>query len=138
MAVAGLIERFDETLMLMKRALGWSMPYYVRENVTKNKPKEISPDVRDVIMKHNAYDMELYEWVSKRFEQTLAEQGFGLKCRLKTFRTLNKVYGVVQPKWRKLKRVTRPNKSGHVNLPAAATEEPGEGQGATPSQQQAA
>ncbi|HET9530020.1 MAG TPA: sulfotransferase family 2 domain-containing protein, partial [Blastocatellia bacterium] len=33
----GLLERFDETLMLLKKLLGWSSTYYVRANVGWNR-----------------------------------------------------------------------------------------------------
>ena len=51
--VVGLTERFDETLLLMKRALGWNRIYYIRQNVTKKtQPREnISKETIDTIVK---------------------------------------------------------------------------------------
>ena len=43
--VVGLTERFDESLLLMQRVLGWPYVYYQRKiNVTANRPKAQSLD----------------------------------------------------------------------------------------------
>ena len=40
-SVVGLTERFDESAVLLTRALGWRRMVYTRENVTPNrKPRE--------------------------------------------------------------------------------------------------
>src|SRR5260370_9150290 len=39
--VVGLLEEFDASLLLLRRAFGWHRPFYVKENVTKEKPDEI-------------------------------------------------------------------------------------------------
>lgn len=75
-AVAGLTERFDETLILMKRHFGWSYPLYSRRNVQKNKPvkEEIPEATIKLIEQKNALDVELYRFAKKKFERLLSEQ----------------------------------------------------------------
>ena len=75
-AVAGLTERFDETIMLMKKHFGWSYPLYSRRNVQKNKPvKEKIPEATiKLIEQKNALDVELYRFAKKKFERLLSEQ----------------------------------------------------------------
>ena len=41
--VVGLTERFDETFILIRRALGWKLPYYLTANVT-TRPKPATQD----------------------------------------------------------------------------------------------
>ncbi|WP_199245677.1 sulfotransferase family 2 domain-containing protein [[Phormidium] sp. ETS-05] len=38
MAVVGLLEKFDESLILLQKTFGWNNIFYVKEKVTKNKP----------------------------------------------------------------------------------------------------
>lgn len=73
-AVAGLTERFDESLVLMTIELGWNWtPYYLNRNVTQDKPvaKQIDPIALKAIEQANPLDFELYEWASQRFQNQL-------------------------------------------------------------------
>jgi len=75
-AVAGLTERFDESLVLMGIELGWNWtPYYLNRNVTKEKPvaKQIDPIALKAIEQANPLDFELYDWASRRFQDQLAQ-----------------------------------------------------------------
>lgn len=75
-AVAGLTERFDESLVLMGIELGWNWtPYYLNRNVTKDKPvaKQIDPFALKSIEQANPLDFELYGWASQRFQGHLAQ-----------------------------------------------------------------
>jgi hypothetical protein len=69
----GIVERFDESLILLKNKFGWKdYPVYRRLNVTENAKAEISPAVRAAIEKRNSFDMELYAWASAEFEKELS------------------------------------------------------------------
>ena len=76
LAVFGLTERFDETLLLLTQALGWKMRGYARKNVTKKRPsKEATDPARlAVIRGHSAVDIALYEFARELFEKRLAAQ----------------------------------------------------------------
>lgn len=95
-SVVGLSERFDETLILLKRAFGWRIPFYRKENVTRNRPRksEIPKDTLRLIEKQNELDTELYQYVKKLFEEEVSQQTFFEK-ELRRFRRLNNSCGKI-------------------------------------------
>lgn len=75
-ALAGLTERFDESLALMAIQLGWDrIPPYSNLNVSENKPprSRIDAAARSAIQKANALDCALYDWAKRRFEALLQQ-----------------------------------------------------------------
>ncbi len=93
-AAAGLTERFDETLLLLKKRLGWKRyPLYRRQNITKKRPRivEIDPGALQRIERANAWDMQLYRYASARFAQEI-RAGFVPPMELLVFRMLNRLY----------------------------------------------
>lgn len=71
-AVAGLTERFEETLILLQKVFGWSHLHYVRANVAPQGPSvEITDEARDLIDEHNRLDNALYAYVGDRFEEAI-------------------------------------------------------------------
>lgn len=89
----GLIERFDQSLILFRKLLGWKNIYYVKRNVTVGRPskKEISPQTLRTVEEYNALDMELYEFANRMFEEKLREEEVG-DWELMRFRLLNRTY----------------------------------------------
>jgi hypothetical protein len=96
-ALVGLSEQFDETLVVLKHMFDWRMPFYIRRNVTRHSPwqRELSAETRRAIEQHNALDIELYNWVSERFDALLQKQGSHFSRELSVFRLLNKIRGWV-------------------------------------------
>lgn len=90
-AVVGLTERFDETLLLLKDAFGWRQPWHKPQNVTRGRPKQsdLLPEIREAIVEYNRFDVELYDYAKSLFAEQVARKGvlFGLRVRL--FRLLN-------------------------------------------------
>ncbi|HVO45838.1 MAG TPA: sulfotransferase family 2 domain-containing protein [Steroidobacteraceae bacterium] len=75
-AVAGVTERFDESLALMALLLGWDwVPSYKHLNVSDNRPGkgQIDAAARDSIERANPLDCELYGWARDRLERLLDE-----------------------------------------------------------------
>jgi hypothetical protein len=72
--VAGLTERFDETLALFKVLLGWKLSHYTSFNITRARPDKdaVPPSTQRLIAEHNRYDVELYNHVVPLFDQALA------------------------------------------------------------------
>lgn len=68
-AFAGLAERFDESLDVMRRLFAWRIPQYVNQNVSRWKPKQVARWQARIIQKHNELDYELYNWVRERMER---------------------------------------------------------------------
>ena len=92
-AVVGLTERFDETLILLKREFGWDWPFYIRDNVTKDKVArdDIPASTLAVVLEHNRLDAELYEYAKKRFIEQIDCQGQSFYDEVEKFKKLNKI-----------------------------------------------
>jgi hypothetical protein len=84
------LERFDHSLILLRRSLGWGFPLYVRKRVTKGHPRrrDISNRALRIIKELNAFDIELYNWVKERQEEQIAKQGISFHMELILFRLL--------------------------------------------------
>jgi hypothetical protein len=104
--LVGISEKFDESLLLMKRVFGWNSTYYVKLNVTKNRPskKEIPKETLDVIEENNSLDVELYKYIRGKFEDLLDQEGSIFEGELKEFRAANLIYGYYH---RVLHRISR-------------------------------
>jgi len=71
----GLTERFDESLLLYNRALGWKVEGYARENVTRNRPTQdrLAPQDLSIIREKSAVDQQVYDFASRLFEKRIAD-----------------------------------------------------------------
>jgi hypothetical protein len=69
----GLAERFDESLLLFARVLGWGNLYSRRQNVTRARPvrSTLASSTVAMIEEHNVLDRELYTFASEAFEPML-------------------------------------------------------------------
>lgn len=93
-AVVGVTERFDETLLVLQKVLGWEIPLYISQNVGKSRtPKKvIEEDIIDTITKHNQLDIALYQYANERLDQLIAENFKFFKLHLFWFRFINRFY----------------------------------------------
>ena len=102
-AVVGLVERFDESLLLLKQAFGWRNVYYMRHNVTQDRPRqgELPAETLELIRQHNQLAMELHHFARTLFETQLKQSGLDLPAELDRFHRLNRVaqpyLRIVQP-----------------------------------------
>lgn len=92
-AVVGLMEQFDVSLLLLRRVAGWGMPWYDRENVTRDRPRlsEIPNDALEAIVEHNRLDLELYRWARERFAQARHAAGLWLETELAALHAGNRL-----------------------------------------------
>lgn len=90
-AAVGLTERFDESLIVFKRAFGWRSVVYVRENVTKAKPARdaIPAEARRAIERHNQLDLALYAYAEGLFAETIAGLGPDVQAEARALAFLN-------------------------------------------------
>jgi Galactose-3-O-sulfotransferase len=89
-AAVGLVERFDESLILFKRRLGWKMPFYVRKNVTRRSlEEEATNEAREIISSRNTLDVELYEFGRELFQEHVRREGPLFEVEVSMFQTLN-------------------------------------------------
>jgi Galactose-3-O-sulfotransferase len=92
--VVGVTEQFDTGLLLLQRAFGWTMPVYLRENATAEKPPaaQIDPRARALIAELNALDIELYAFARELFDAQCRAYGNSLQTDLAHFRQWNARY----------------------------------------------
>ncbi len=89
----GLVERFNESLILLKNIYGWETPYYRIKNKTKNRLSTSALDnkTRDAIHELNRGDYLLYDEMESRFQQLVDKQD-GIKMELIKLKLYNKIY----------------------------------------------
>jgi len=85
----GVADRFDESLVLLKRALGLRSIVYVTQRVTTTRPRteKSKEELIPIAERFNAYDVELYRWASEQFEKTISEQDADFVVELAALRT---------------------------------------------------
>jgi hypothetical protein len=119
-SLVGFTERFDESLLLLGRAFGWSSLFYVQVNVAgKQGPSgSIPASTIELIRQQNRLDVELSRWVTERFDARIeADPAFGEDLR--RFRATNRLYrpwGILTYSWprRAFDRVANRTGSGRV------------------------
>ncbi len=88
----GVSELFDESLLVLSETVGWSDPFYIKENVSKGRPNTeyFSQMEINVIKNHNQLDLLLYGYVKKKLLAQIAAKGLSFKDKLRSFRDQNK------------------------------------------------
>jgi hypothetical protein len=86
----GIVERFDESILLFKRRLRWKMPFYVVKNITDNiMPEKPTAEAIEVIRSRNTLDAELYQFACNLFEKQVRQEGPLFDVEVSAFRLLN-------------------------------------------------
>jgi hypothetical protein len=69
-SVAGLLERFEESLALLKLRFGWRLNNYSSFNVTRTRPnkRDLPKSTLELIQERNRFDIELYECGAQLFQ----------------------------------------------------------------------
>jgi len=82
----GLLEYFDESLILFKKQFNWYLPHYKITN-TKNEKELLKFEPRHIekIMDNNELDLKLYQLAKDRFEEKIHDKSFSIKT-LKRYR----------------------------------------------------
>lgn len=108
--VIGLTEAFDTSLLLLRRAFGWSWwrMLYVSTNVGRKKPPRASipPQVMEAVYAQNELDLELYAFGKKCFEAQCAQ--LDLEAERRRFQTANRVFAKAAPVFLPVLRTLRP------------------------------
>jgi hypothetical protein len=91
-AVAGITERFDESLVAMGRAFGWRRLHYVRAKRAprSERGRSVSSATRRLVEERNSLDVELWEHASRRLDALVA--GNEARTQLARFRRENALY----------------------------------------------
>jgi hypothetical protein len=91
-AVVGIAERFDESLLALRRSLGWTRLSYVNANVSRRKiaRSALPESTIRMIEEQNWVDLELYRYAGQRLDEALA--GPAAAQELARLRRLNTAY----------------------------------------------
>jgi hypothetical protein len=89
----GITEKFDESILLLKRVFGYQNVCYSLHNVNTNRePSNLIPEsTKELIHQFNTLDVELYSFVQKIFNDQI-EKIPNLERDLQTYRLYNKFY----------------------------------------------
>lgn len=95
--LAGLTERFDESILLLRNKLGLRSCFYVTFNVGRMRPAphNISQATRNLIESYNSLDCDLYTFAKERLEQQIKGAGSAFPRELERFRSVNHMYNKV-------------------------------------------
>ena len=71
--LVGLTERYNESLLLLKKILSWKTPTYSIANAVKRDKKttQIDSQLKDLIIEYNQIDFQLYDYVSVLFDEQI-------------------------------------------------------------------
>ncbi|MBI2640916.1 MAG: adenylyl-sulfate kinase [Candidatus Sungbacteria bacterium] len=89
--IAGLMERFDETVMVAAKEFGWKNCYYVRRQVSKFSPQGdgVDEETRAIIAGQNKLDRELHKYAASLLEEKIKNYGPSFEKDLAHFRKTN-------------------------------------------------
>ena len=92
MAVIGLTDEFDQTLLLLKKAFGWNKLFYARQNVSTDSTgrHDLEPATLDAIVKVNQLDLELYRYAKELFAGQLRQQNESFVQEVRSFQNTNR------------------------------------------------
>ncbi len=62
MAVVGTVDKFDDMAEQLRARYGWSDTPYSPQNRTPERTRDISDEVRRLIVQRNCYDLMLYAY----------------------------------------------------------------------------
>lgn len=89
--LAGINERFDETIILLSRKLRWKkLPYYRRQNTNRSK-STIGEDEKRIIEHYNRFDIELYNYANALLDAEIEKQP-AFSEQLELFQHRNRLY----------------------------------------------
>ncbi len=94
-SVVGLVEKFDESLLLLKKAYGWDHIYYVPDNVNRQRPgrETIPPETIALIEQQNDMDMRLYRLGQELFAAQVARYGASFAQDVRQFQMRSRMWG---------------------------------------------
>jgi hypothetical protein len=93
-SVVGTLERFDETLMLLKEKANWTIPFYSRNRVSKNRTRvqDLSDATIEKIRSINQYDHELWMLADQLLTEAIQPRAAEFAASLRRFRDMNRIF----------------------------------------------
>jgi hypothetical protein len=102
----GITERFNESILVFKKLLNWSTPYYSKANVTRNRPKakELTNKMVELINEYNELDFQLYDFVNQQLDCQIETIFTDFTKQLNNFELANNIIGKIMI-YQRLKRL---------------------------------
>ncbi|MEZ4519738.1 MAG: sulfotransferase family 2 domain-containing protein [Chloroflexota bacterium] len=92
-SMAGVVERYDESLVLLSRMAGWRRPYYLARNVGGDRrPATVTAEERAAILAVNGLDQQLYDHVRQQLDRAIEEAGPEFAEEMARFQERNRQY----------------------------------------------
>jgi hypothetical protein len=86
----GLLERFDESLLMLGKTVGLNETFYERQNVRAMAVDRVVTQAEiDVIAEYNRLDVRLYEAAAREFDSRVQAMGPGFRSELRMFTKVN-------------------------------------------------
>jgi hypothetical protein len=89
MYIFGLVEYYDESILLFQDAFQWKTPFYASRNITSAKEKSQDHPI-ELLERYNKYDLMLYKYAKEKFLNEIDKKGKEFSDRVNRFRKLNK------------------------------------------------
>ena len=107
--VVGLTERFDESFILLRHAMGWRLPMYMSVNAAgDSESPSVDEDAIAAIRERNRLDLELYDFGRELFAAAVARRGTPFRRELAAFQALNRIPDRLGPRTSpRLRRLVR-------------------------------
>lgn len=92
----GIVERFDESVILLKRVFGWNNAYYLKRNTaSKLDQVDFNQDLIDRLREKNKLDIALYNFAYSNFEKQIASLGKEFLEEVDDFKIKNEIYNKI-------------------------------------------
>jgi len=86
----GILERFDESVLLLNKYVGLERCFYERHNVRNRQARyPVTPEETALILEYNQADIVLYERASAEFDRRIEVMGESFQAELRLFRKVN-------------------------------------------------
>lgn len=92
----GLVEAFDDSILLMRRALGWGIPAYMPLNVSKHRVGEgrLTDETLALLRDYNRFDLQIYEYARRRFQAAVEAAGAHLTWDRRRLTLMNRLFAL--------------------------------------------
>ena len=90
--LVGLLERFDESLLLWCTKFKWRYPLYEKQNITQRKSKPLDASEIEHTLEKNQLDFVLYSEAVRTFDENIKQQNHSFQKKSALFRLANRVY----------------------------------------------
>lgn len=91
-SIVGLVERFDESLLLLQQQFGWRAVYYTRHNTATHRRRAAhtaDQETLELVNRYNRLDRQLYRFAADLYARQIKDAGPHFPRRLRRFQRIN-------------------------------------------------